>query len=142
MITIRPASSADTPILVSLLEILGYEVTEERVNHRLTNILASSQDKILVAVEDNQVVGFIHIFLKQLLEKPLAGESGALAVAQNMQGKGVGKLLIKAGEDWARDQGCKRLVVKSNIMRAGAHAFYQAVGYSTSKRQVVFEKTL
>lgn len=141
-ITIRQANNHDAFALVPLISILGYDVTEIELSKRLHSILSNQQNCILVATEENKVVGFIHVFIKELLEKPLAGENGALAVAEGMQGKGIGKMLLLAGEAWAKEQGCKRLVVKSNVMRQGTHAFYQAVGYTAIKRQVVFEKSL
>jgi hypothetical protein len=39
---------------------LGFPTSAEQVKEKLTTLLKSGQDKILVAVADKQIVGFIH----------------------------------------------------------------------------------
>jgi len=64
-----------------------------------------------------------------------------LAVEPGMQGKGLGRAITAAAEDWLRARG----IVKVNLMvraeNKGVCAFYQALGYAEQKR-VTFAKWL
>ena len=41
----------------------------------------------------------------------------------------------EAAEDWARQCGCKRIVVTTALQRAGAHAFYERLAYAHTGRR-------
>jgi N-acetylglutamate synthase-like GNAT family acetyltransferase len=139
---IRPANNQDIPSLIHLCAVLGYTVTEPAFSQRFETITHSSSDQLFVAEENNQVVGFIHVFIKDLLERETAAEIGGLVIDTNMQSKGAGKALVHAAEEWMEQHNCNRMVVKSNIIRKEAHGFYQHLGYEINKQQVVFEKII
>jgi len=54
---------------------------------------------------------------------------GELVVAKMAQGKGVGRALVRAAEDWGRARGRKRVVVDTGAANAPARQFYAALGY-------------
>jgi GNAT superfamily N-acetyltransferase len=74
-------------------------------------------------------------------EVPFA-ELAGLVVGDSARSRGIGALLLRAAEDWARNRGFARLRVRSNVVRERAHRFYLREGYIERKRQVVFDKTL
>ena len=43
---------------------------------------------------------------------------------------------------WAREMGCRAVSLRSNVVRDGAHAFYEKAGYRRIKTQHVFQKEL
>lgn len=45
------------------------------------------------------------------------------------QGKGIGKTMMQAAMNLARDKGCYKLVLSSNARRHSAHAFYESLGF-------------
>jgi GNAT superfamily N-acetyltransferase len=45
------------------------------------------------------------------------------------QGMGIGKTMMHAAIDLARDKGCYKLVLSSNARRHSAHAFYESLGF-------------
>jgi GNAT superfamily N-acetyltransferase len=49
---------------------------------------------------------------------------------------------MQQAERWARGTGCPSVTVRSNVLRTGAHAFYQRLGYRLVKKQKVFRKRL
>jgi GNAT superfamily N-acetyltransferase len=55
---------------------------------------------------------------------------------------GAGRLLVERGEQWARDRGLAVIGLHSNIIRERAHAFYLRLGYTITKSQKVFRKTV
>jgi GNAT superfamily N-acetyltransferase len=59
----------------------------------------------------------------------------SIVVEESMRGQGIGRRLIEVAVEQARAWGCDRLELTSRLERAGAHTFYESVGFShTSKR--------
>ncbi len=91
---------------------------------------------------DSKLVGWIHVFVSQRLEADPFAEIGGLVVDSGARGQGVGSALLQMAEAWSRRQGFGSIRVRSNVIRAEAHEFFQKRGYSQSKRQAVFDKDL
>lgn len=51
-----------------------------------------------------------------------------IRVAPDVRGRGVGTALFAAAESWARQHGCRRLLVETQETNAGACRFYAARG--------------
>jgi GNAT superfamily N-acetyltransferase len=137
-IAIRPAGTGDAEAVASLLAQLGYPQTVELVGERLDELSALDSARVLVATNGDDVVGVgaLHV-LPVLHEQPKLGRVTALVVARRCRGRGVGQALMDALETMAREAGCGRIEVTSNLRREGAHAFYERLGYEeTSKRFV------
>jgi GNAT superfamily N-acetyltransferase len=90
----------------------------------------------------NRVVGWIHVHLNPLLVVGWQAEIGGLMVDEDRRGRGVGRLLLERAEQWARERGIRELVVRSNVVRGQARAFYEQAGYVCLKTQKVFRKAL
>jgi GNAT superfamily N-acetyltransferase len=56
----------------------------------------------------------------------------AFVVKQNVRNLGIGKILIKASEDWAKEQGLHTVIINSGNRddRKVAHVFYNKMGYT------------
>jgi GNAT superfamily N-acetyltransferase len=65
-----------------------------------------------------------------------------LVVDSRSRSAGAGRLLVERGEQWARERGFAVIGVRSNVIRDRAHAFYLRLGYTITKSQKVFRKTL
>jgi GNAT superfamily N-acetyltransferase len=63
-----------------------------------------------------------------------------LAVDEKARRGGVGRKLVEAAEEWARERGADVMIVHSGRQRTGAHAFYERVGYEATG--VRFKKKL
>jgi GNAT superfamily N-acetyltransferase len=61
----------------------------------------------------------------------------ALVVREDTRGRGVGRALVAAVEHWARERGAGRVVVTTALRRAGAHAFYERLGFEFTGRRYV-----
>jgi GNAT superfamily N-acetyltransferase len=61
----------------------------------------------------------------------------ALVVREDTRGQGVGRALIAAVESWGREHGADRVVVTTALRRAGAHAFYERLGFEFTGRRYV-----
>ena len=141
-VVLRPMERQDLAAVTALCIQLGYPTNEEAVTHRFTALSGEEDHQLLVASAGDAVVGWVHVHLWQGLESGPDGEIGGLVVDEGRRGAGVGRLLMQEAERWTRARGCTRLRLRSNVVRTGAHAFYQRLGYRIAKTQYAFEKVL
>jgi GNAT superfamily N-acetyltransferase len=139
-IALRKMADGDVPAVAALCGQLGYPSSEADVAARWRQLASQTRDRVLVAVIGGAVVGWIHLHVWVGLESGPDIEIGGLVVDEQHRGAGVGRLLMKEAEDWARHQGCRRIRLRSNVVRTAAHAFYQRIGYRVFKTQYAFEK--
>ena len=138
---IRAARLADSARIAALTEQLGYPATEAEIRTRLTTLGAREDHAFYVAEIDGEVAGWIGVRTDLSLEGGGYAEIVGLVVDERRRGKGLGEDLVHAAEAWARAQGATKLRVRSNVIRDRAHKFYLRLGYTITKRQVVFDKT-
>jgi GNAT superfamily N-acetyltransferase len=141
-VKIRNATMNDAARLAELNGVLGYPVDEETMAGRLEGLLKSETDTILVADDDGTVVGWIHGGIQEILAVGRMGEICGLVVADGERGRGVGRKLTNAIEEWVRSRGLEAVTVRSNVVRPESHAFYERVGYLRFKTQHAYRKAL
>ena len=142
-VRVRTAQMEDADSIAVLSGQLGYPSTATSVRRRLRNLLADNNHAVWVAEDgDGAIAGWIHVFVKQLLESVREVEIGGLVVDRNFRGQGAGKALVERTERWTRSKRLKSVYVRSNVVRKDAHIFYQKVGYQIIKTQSAFRKAL
>lgn len=140
-VRIRTAQTEDAGRIAALSGQLGYPSSGASIRRRLRNLLGNSEHAIWVAeADEGTVAGWIHIFVKQLLESDREAEIGGLVVDREFRGRGAGKALVERAERWAKARRLKSLYVRSNVVRKDAHIFYQKLGYKIIKTQSAFRK--
>lgn len=134
--TLRSPQTADAGAVAELLAELGYPAEDHWVTDRLSVLLSRSDYGIVVAEERGIVLGLgaAHVFPVLHAERPVTLIT-ALVVAEAARGRGVGRALVGHLEEFARSQGCTRIVVTTANHRAAAHAFYERLGYTFSGRR-------
>lgn len=144
---IRAARAADWPTLAALLdaeEQLHAELAPRffRKNERRA-ILAgrlhagrSARDQaVLVAVDGTGTVsGMIHLLVYDTPPSPLLvpgrrGHVEDLVVAEAARRRGCAKALMAAGSAWARQRGCKQLLLTVWAGNRAAERLYKRLGY-------------
>ena len=139
---VTAAETADAPELARLSTQLGYPMTEGEARERLAILLGESDHRLFVARIGGRAAGWLQVSRTRIFETPDSAEIAGLVVDESERGRGIGPLLLRAAEDWARGSGCLALRVRSNVTRERAHAFYRREGYRDVKKQCVFEKPL
>jgi len=136
-VAIRPAVADDAPELATLLAHLGYPADAAALPDRLLRLRAGGDDAF-VAVLDGATVGLATVHARAVLHvaRPVA-QLTALVVPPEMRGRGVGRALVAAAEQWARAQGAERLVVTTALHRADAPLFYERLGFEHTGRRYV-----
>ena len=135
-IDIRPATLADEAAFLDLLEQLfdapgapapGY--TRERGRHGFRWAIEGEHSDVLLALDGHSIVGLASVYRD--IESIRYGRRTwlqDLVVDRAVRSGGVGKALLAAAADWARERGCTHLVLSSGLGRKDAHHFYEREG--------------
>jgi ribosomal protein S18 acetylase RimI-like enzyme len=136
MVEIRDAGPDDAAELAELLGQLGYPTEAGAVGGRLERLAASGVDRVFVAVDGGSIVGVVSVHVSRSLEYDGdAAKISAVVVDERRRGTGVGRALIDAAEAEARRRDCEVLWLTTAEHRAGAHAFYRALGFEETGRR-------
>jgi len=129
--------------MASLAVQLGYECTGPEVRKRLSDMKDGNKYAVFVAIlPDGQVAGWVGVYVFRAVELDLFAEISGLVVDETVRSRGIGKMLLRAAEEWARGVGCSNVSVHSNVTRDRAHRFYMNNGYEHVKTQRIFRKLL
>lgn len=123
-------------------EALGYTFSPEETARQLAK-LSQDPHHFLLGYEDStnhDLLGYVHAEVYESLYSNAGFNILALAVLPQMQGKGIGKALLKGLEQETEKRGYKFIRLNSAEHRIGAHAFYEQVGYTCDKLQKRFIK--
>ncbi len=52
-----------------------------------------------------------------------------VGVLPKMQGKGVGKAMMEFALKYAKEKGCYKMTLSSNLRREATHQFYESLGF-------------
>jgi len=141
--SIRRATEADAESIAQLAGDLGYAVHAKKMRSRIRTILASAADLLIVAVDSSGiVVGWLQAHAAHIVESGFRVEITGLIVSPAFRRRGTGRSLVANAEQWARTASAEAIVVRSNARRVESHTFYPALGYATSKTQMVYRKPL
>ncbi len=140
---IRTMTLRDAAAVARLATQLGYPSSAAEIERRFRLVEDDPDHGLLVAeAADGQVVGWVHIHGRLLLEAEPFAEIGGLVVDEACRGQGTGRALVAAAEHWAREHGYAEVCVRSNVVRKEAHRFYEGLGYQLVKSQLTFRKAL
>ena len=146
-IDIRPAALADEAAFLDLLEQLfdapgasppGY--TRERGSNGFRWAVEGEHSDVLLALDGRSLVGLASVYRD--IESIRYGRRTwlqDLVVDRAARSGGVGKALLAAAADWARERACTHLVLSSGWGRKDAHRFYEREGM---ERAMIYELSL
>lgn len=136
---IRDARRDDLPRIVGLLaaDHLGRqreEVTEPLAPEyyaAFDAIEADPRNRLLVVEVNGQVAGTLQItFLPGLSRRGAErAQIEALRIADEMRGRGLGRLLVETAIEQARQRGCRLVQLTTDLQREDAHRFYRSLGF-------------
>lgn len=142
-ILIRVAELEDVDRITQLADSLGYSTSIKEMQLRLKRLISHSDHAIYVAqLLEEPVAGWIHVGISDTLVAGRQVAINGLIVQKNYRKLGIGHLLMQQAEAWGRLQACAVVLVRSNMIRPEAHCFYQHLGYSPLKTQLVLHKAL
>lgn len=118
MLITRTATEADAPTIRALID---ENVPSGALLPRTEEFIALNCESFIVVTDDDRVVGCIH------LEEyaPSIAEVRSVAVASDVQGRGVGNALMRAVEDLARRRQIHTLFAVTNSVKFFAERGYE-----------------
>lgn len=153
---VRPITLADREAWIALRRELWPDHTAEylandadavlrsRRHHRLWR--ASMRMTVLLAeVGPGRIVGFAEVDLRPFADGCRTSPVGYLEgwyVKAEFRRKGVGRALVRAAEDWARDQGCKEMASDTELRNLASQGAHRALRYTEVDRLVHFRRDL
>ena len=141
--TVRAMTAGDAERVAALSGELGYPSTPAQIVERFRAMQEHPEASVFVSTDpDGRVRGWIHVYGHRQMESDRAAEIGGLVVDAESRGQGHGRALMAAAEAWARERGYERVTLRSNVVRAEAHRFYQNLGYTIVKSQHKFQKPI
>lgn len=131
LVRIRPPRPTDSPAIAGLMGELGYPAWPDEIPARLKELALDAQTSaVWIAELEGSAVG-----IATAKKFPAIHQSTpvvwltVLVVSDKARGRGVGKRLVAEAEEWARDQGARKIALTSALHREEAHDFYKRLGY-------------
>ena len=133
---IRAAVPADIPAIVRGYEWLFAPPGSQpptwdpvKAAERLADQIDSDRAEVFVGEDDGVIVGICTVY--DDFDSVRFGRRAwveDLAVDPERRSQGIGKALLDAAKDWAREHGCSHLELDSAETRKDAHRFYEREG--------------
>lgn len=135
--TLARASLSESYSHVFDQETITEIVDEWYAGDRLDELLDEENEVVLLAVEDDQLRGFVQGALVQ--QEPLAGEIDWLHVSPQARGQRIGTQLLGQIQDIIEDQGAAVLRGKVIAQNQTGTAFYEDHGFEQrDSREITF----
>ncbi|MFM2485504.1 GNAT family N-acetyltransferase [Celerinatantimonas yamalensis] len=142
---IRSAQESDLDALTMLNQQIGqihfdqmpeaFDAPSAADRQFLVNVLKNNTHRFFVAQRGQQVIGFITATITQnetipfLVKFPIC-RIGSIVVDEHHRSRGVGRALMNAVHQWAREQGAKQVRLEVMAFNHKAHQFYTTLGFS------------
>jgi len=152
VIRIRSASFSDRDFILSLVPRLvefgppswreaSQMITTDIQVLRDTLTNPSPDTAFFIAEDENSIpLGFIHLQTgTDYYHHAKHGHIANLIVALEGEGRGIGRLLMEKGEEWARGQGFRWLTLSVFAQNARAREVYKRSGYGEDMMKYVKE---
>jgi GNAT superfamily N-acetyltransferase len=130
--SVRAAESPDIPQLINAYDWLfappgstPADWDPAVAEKRLARTLAGPRSGVLVAVDDERLIGFCTMYLD--IESVRFGQRcwvEDLAVDPDQRSAGVGAALLTTARQWSAEHGASHLELNSGTARVDAHRFY------------------
>jgi GNAT superfamily N-acetyltransferase len=134
-LTIRLAVENDLPDLYDLYATLegdGAVLTDRETFHSQFVRLRMNPDFFVYVAElDGRVAGTFELLIMQNLAHRCMPSAIVedVVVHADLRGQGIGKGMMQHAMQIARERGCYKLVLSSNLKRESAHRFYESLGF-------------
>jgi aminoglycoside 6'-N-acetyltransferase I len=148
----RPARPGDEDEIAEMCALLWPQGSREEHRREIEKLLHTGMcgtlpGTVLVAPDRNeQLAGFIEIGLRSHADgcdtaRPVGFVEGWF-VREGMRGRGIGNELMRAAEEWAREQKCVEIASDALLDNSASQSAHSALGFEIVDRCVHFRKAL
>lgn len=149
MITCRPVVTDDRPVWAHLRQALWPDAEPGEHGEAIARYFSGTlKEPIMVIVAedgDARSVGLVELSLRAYAEGCVSDNVGYVEgwyVEPDVRGRGVGRALIRAAEEWARNEGCTELASDAQLDDTASAAAHKAVGFADVGQIRCFRKAL
>jgi aminoglycoside 6'-N-acetyltransferase I len=111
---------------------------------KLEEIIQDAESSLFIASVDGKCVGFAESYIREDVPDPARvarryGYLQSLMVRESFREQGVGKRLLEAAENWARDHAAVEMRLETWEFPGDPVVFYERQGYRTLRRVLVHD---
>lgn len=140
-ITINEATILDFSEVIDLYKQLWEKwdlFDEDKLKAIYQTDLETGRKIYFVARDENKIVGLCTLVVRDNIHYLKIGLIDELVVDKDYRHQGIGKMLLDKVMDIAKEKGCYRVELHSNMERIETHRFYENNGFE--KKQYYFIK--
>ena len=144
---VRPLKKSDREKWLEMRSALwpGEKTALEEEVDRFYSGTQLEPQAVLVAEESDRLVGFVELSIRPHAEGCKTQRIGYLEAwydDSEVRRQGIGRSLVAAAEDWARDQGCTEFASDSEISNEISRMAHLALGFDEVETIRCFKKSL
>ena len=141
---IRRADDGDLEAAAALAGLLWPDAEELRKEY--SQLLTEPECAVFLWEEDGEAAAFAQVQLRRdYVEGTSTSPVGYLEgiyVKEDRRKRGIAAALLRAGEAWAAEQGCREFASDCELGNEASIAFHRRVGFTEANRIVCFTKPL
>jgi aminoglycoside 6'-N-acetyltransferase I len=145
-IRVRPATRDDIAVWGEMRNALWPDCTPEIHAHESEQLLDPAKGTTLLADDEHEgPIAFVELSLRPYAEACHSGRVGYVEgwfVDPRHRGRGIGRALFAAAEEWARQRGCLEMASDTEADNAVSRAAHARLGYAEVGTLVHFRKPL
>jgi len=148
-VVIRAVRRDDLEEWIALRHALWPDQSRESLRHEGQRFFAGALPTLeAVLVADDQaggLIGFAELSRRAYAEGCETSPVGFLEgwyVAPESRGRGIGRALVRAAEQWARDLGCREFASDTTLDNTASAAAHAALGFEEVEQIRCFRKSL
>ena len=143
---IRKAETRDAKTVAELALRLWPEHSVEELETEFGELLADEECAVFTYEQDGKAVGFAqcqlrHDYVEGTDSSPVGYLEGVY-VKEPYRNKRIASALLKACEDWAKEQGCTEFASDCELANTESLRFHLAAGFTEANRIICFVKEL
>jgi aminoglycoside 6'-N-acetyltransferase I len=144
---VRPVTEKDFPEWFRLRKRLWDQSSDEEHRAEMLDIFEHRETQFVLVAElsDGTLIGFLEASIRPFVEDCHSDHVGYLEgwyVQQEFRRQGVGRALVQAAENWARQKGCEEMASDAEIGNDSSLEAHLKLGYNETSRLVHLRKDL
>ena len=143
---IRKAEWKDTQSLGKLASALWPHHTPEEMEAEMNVLLEQEDAAVFLRWEDGMPVGFAQCCLRrdyvEGTESSPVGYLEGIFVAEDYRRQGIARTLLRACENWSKEQGCSEFASDCELTNTESLLFHLKLGFLEANRIICFTKEL
>lgn len=132
-------------LITMALELWADNIYED-LEAEVLDLMNGDKDIFFISVTDDTISGFIHMSIRtdyvEGSDSSPVGFVEGIYVKPEFRNKGIARLLIRSGEDWAKSKGCTQVGSDIEYDNTVSYKFHKKIGFEEVNRIICFIKEI